>query len=214
MDCDKPPYTIKQIKQVITDFIHIGDEPELSIFFEDKMDEYMIIGYLGHVSFQRCGTEETGSGEYNYPDLDTLFSAELLDGICLTRDWHKVSDIGCQPGLEYYDPGTEAYKELTEAYKKLTKQYRIRKHIYQFVKKQIALWQPERFLPKKPEYGYFMEIEEAAAHIRPDQTTEQIAKAVFYAFAASFGRDALTLEECRHVAAGIKRELTACPCTL
>ncbi len=96
------PYTIEEIKQAITTYIRLDIEPELTLTFRDKEDEYMIIGYIGHVSFQRCGNRD-GSGEYNYPDLDTLFTEQLMDGICLNRDWYKVTGICCEPDIEDID---------------------------------------------------------------------------------------------------------------
>lgn len=75
--------------------------------------QYMIIGYMGHGSFQRCGYED-GSGEIAYPDLDTLFSEELIDGICLERDWYKVTDIWCEPDMDETDDVIEAYRRAVE----------------------------------------------------------------------------------------------------
>lgn len=81
----RKPYTFEDIKRIITTYTRLDIEPEMSLLFRDKQSKYMIIGYMGHVSFQRCGYKD-GSGEINYSDLDALFSEELIDGICLKRD--------------------------------------------------------------------------------------------------------------------------------
>lgn len=90
------PYTIEDVKRIITTYTRLDIEPEVALVFRDRQSEYMIIGYTGHVSFQRCGYKD-GSGEFDYSDLDTLFSADLVDGICLERDWYKVTRIWCAP---------------------------------------------------------------------------------------------------------------------
>ena len=107
------PYTIEDVKRIITTYTRLDIVPEMSLIFRDKLSEYMIIGYAGHVSFQRCGYED-GSGETDYPDLDTLFEAELIDGICLERDWYKVTDIWCEPDMENTDEVIEAYRKAAE----------------------------------------------------------------------------------------------------
>lgn len=107
------PYTIEDVKRIITTYTRLDIVPEMSLIFRDKLSEYMIIGYTGHVSFQLCGYED-GSGETDYPDLDTLFEAELIDGICLERDWYKVTDIWCEPDMENTDEVIEAYRKAAE----------------------------------------------------------------------------------------------------
>ena len=64
---------------------------EFYLEFKDSLDEYMIIIYDDHVSFQRCGYE--GSGEFEYKDLDELYNADLIDGINLKRDWNNLFEI-------------------------------------------------------------------------------------------------------------------------
>lgn len=70
-------------------------EAEVSLTFADKADEYMIIIYEDHCSFQRCGIAEEQSGEYNYSTLDALYRAQQVDNIILERDWDKITDIAC-----------------------------------------------------------------------------------------------------------------------
>ena len=70
----------------------VPGEPEFEITFSDLEKEYMIIKYDDHVSFQRCGYND-GSGEYEYPDLDTLFQAKSVDGICLKDCWNSIETI-------------------------------------------------------------------------------------------------------------------------
>ncbi len=45
----------------------------------------MIIIYDDHCSFQRCGSLEEQSGEYNYKTLDELYKAQQVDGIIIER---------------------------------------------------------------------------------------------------------------------------------
>lgn len=52
----------------------------------------MIIRFSDKVSFQRVGYCD-GSGEVFYDSLDDLYKTETVDGICLERDWRKISDI-------------------------------------------------------------------------------------------------------------------------
>jgi len=67
----------------------IRGEPEFAFYF-DSDTEYMIIKYDDEVSFQRCGCGEEGSGEFFFPDLDTLYHAVTVDNICLKRDWERI----------------------------------------------------------------------------------------------------------------------------
>lgn len=63
-------YTFEEIKKLLLKSItedHI--EAELRLIFDNKKYEYMIIIYDDHCSFQRCGTQEEQSEEYNYKTL-------------------------------------------------------------------------------------------------------------------------------------------------
>lgn len=66
-------------------------EPEVWLVINGK--EYMIIGFTGKCSFQRCGAKGTGSGELWYKSLDELYETETVDGIVLKRDWDKITEI-------------------------------------------------------------------------------------------------------------------------
>ena len=57
-------------------------------------EEYMIIIYDDHCSFQRRGYKD-GSGEINFKTLDELYNAELFDNIILSRDWNKINELSC-----------------------------------------------------------------------------------------------------------------------
>lgn len=70
-------------------------EAELRLTFADRPNEYMIIIYEEHCSFQKCGKVEERSGEYNYATLDELYRAQQMDDIILERDWNKITDIDC-----------------------------------------------------------------------------------------------------------------------
>ena len=89
-------YTFVEIKNFALKSIkedHI--EAELRLVFKDRSYEYMIIIYDDHCSFQRCGSFEEQSGEYNYETLDELYKAQQVDGIILERDWDKIKEFDC-----------------------------------------------------------------------------------------------------------------------
>jgi len=89
-------YTFEEIKGLLLKSIHeYNFESELRLYFHDNPNEYMIIIYNDHCSFQRCGTLKEASGEYNYETLDELYKARQIDGIVLERDWRKVKDLEC-----------------------------------------------------------------------------------------------------------------------
>ena len=79
-------------EQFVKIFRAVGGEPEFRVYFRGTDNEYMIIKYDDHVSFQRCGVKN-GSGEIDFKDIDTLYHAETIDGICLERDWENISEI-------------------------------------------------------------------------------------------------------------------------
>ena len=78
---------------------------EYEIYFDNTSETYVIIKYADSVSFQRCGyskemikeheleTNYLGSEEHYYKSIDELVNAELIDGINIVRDWHKITDI-------------------------------------------------------------------------------------------------------------------------
>ena len=81
--------TFEEFKALYDD---ISWEEEYEFFFSDTDKTYMIIKYDDHVSFQRCGASD-GSGEYNYNSLMELYQTESVDGICLEKDWNKITAI-------------------------------------------------------------------------------------------------------------------------
>ena len=88
--------TFEDIKGLLSKSIHeYCFESELRLCFHDNPNEYMIIIYDDHCSFQRCGAPEEISGEYNFESLDELYKALQIDGIVLERDWEKVRDLEC-----------------------------------------------------------------------------------------------------------------------
>lgn len=87
-------YSYEEIKKLMLKCINeYNVEAELRLKFEDKINDYMIIIYKDHCSFQRCGTDEEQSGEYNYNNLDELYNAQLIDDIILKRDWNKIKEF-------------------------------------------------------------------------------------------------------------------------
>ena len=64
----------------------IPSKPEFELWLDEDGPSYMIIKYADSATFQRCGNGLRGSGEFEYPSLDALLSADLLDGLNLRRD--------------------------------------------------------------------------------------------------------------------------------
>lgn len=89
-------YTIEDIKRMLLRCIsEYSCEAELLIKFAENENEYMIIIYDDHCSFQRCGVKGKGSGEYNYKTLEQLFLSQQVDNIMLERDWNNIEYIDC-----------------------------------------------------------------------------------------------------------------------
>ena len=197
------PYTIEDVKRIITTYTRLDIEPEMSLLFRDKQSQYMIIGYVGHVSFQRCGYED-GSGEIAYPDLDTLFSEELIDGICLERDWYKVTDIWCEPDMDETDDVIEAYRRAAEQRKQEPGD---KYHIYKAVKSEIDKWNPYCLLPDAPHNEFYLESERIGCLINYDSSVEKIVKAVSRVFSEAFEPQDFTVEKCINVAVNIRKAL-------
>ncbi len=91
-------FTFEEIKTLLLKSIdEYHCEAELHIFFVDNPEEYMIIIYKDHCSFQRCGSnDKKSSGEYNYKSLDELYTAAQVDDIILKRDWDKITAFNCE----------------------------------------------------------------------------------------------------------------------
>ena len=197
------PYTIEDIKRILTTYMRLDIEPELTMAFRDKEKEYMVIGYPGHVSFQRCGYKD-GSGEIDFTDLDVLFSSELIDGICLNRDWHKVTNIWCEPDLGDIDTVIESYREAAEGRnEELGDHY----HIFKAVQREVNKWNPYGLLPDAPPDEFNFESESIARKINYESSAEQIAKIVSRVFSEAFEPQYFTVEKCMNVASGIRAAL-------
>lgn len=74
-------------------------EPEFTIWFLDRKEDYMIIKYSDGPTFQRCGYQDEASGEIKFCSLDELCETEALDGIKLIRDWFKIDYISKGDGF-------------------------------------------------------------------------------------------------------------------
>ncbi len=88
-------YTFEEIKALLLKSInedHI--EAELRLVFKDRPNEYMIIIYDDHCSFQRCGRMEEQTVA-DYKTLDEMYEAEQVDSIILARDWDNITEFDC-----------------------------------------------------------------------------------------------------------------------
>lgn len=88
-------HTIDYIGNVLDLLVKNFYEPELTLVFQDKKDNYMIIAYSNHYTFQRCGVNNRGSGEEKYDSYKSLIKNVNLDGLNLFVDWDKITDIYC-----------------------------------------------------------------------------------------------------------------------
>lgn len=82
-------YSFEEVKEKFEKLIAADCEPELELLIGGEY--YMIIGYEGFVTFQRCG--QPGSGEIRFDSLDELYPAETIDGICLAKDWNRIEEM-------------------------------------------------------------------------------------------------------------------------
>ncbi len=88
-------YTFEEIKELLLKSInedHI--EAELRLIFKNKSNEYMIVIYDDHCSFERCGSidEQTIA---DYKTLDEMYKAQQVDDIILERDWNNIIEFEC-----------------------------------------------------------------------------------------------------------------------
>lgn len=82
----------------------IPGEPEFELWFDEDGPSYMIIKYADCSTFQRCGSGPHGSGEFEYPSLDALLGADLVDGLNLRRDWGRIQGIVASDSWRLNDP--------------------------------------------------------------------------------------------------------------
>ena len=194
-------YSIDYVKNTLRELVEIGMEPELTICFRGNKSEYMIIGYEDHVSFQRCGYYD-GSGEIDYKTLEELFEEEIIDDICLKRDWNKVVDIWCSPSMADFEYKKDKYKKMVEQNKREWRDGRI---IFKIVKKEIDKWNPYGLLPDCPNDEFDGESKSIAMHIDRNSTADKIAKTISDEFTLSFGdSDMFSLKSCVSVAENIR----------
>lgn len=77
-------YSFEKIKDMLLECIYVHKcEAELTLKFLGNTNEYMVIIYDDHCSFQRCGTQGRRSGECNYKTLDELYVSRQVDEIVL-----------------------------------------------------------------------------------------------------------------------------------
>ena len=195
------PYSMEEFKSAIMTYIRLDIYPEISLFFRDKEDEYFIVGYVGHVDFQKCGSDDQ---VLEFPDLESLFSAELIDGICLNRDWYKLEAIDCRPEIDDKDFVIETYRVAFEQReRKLGERYQI----FQIIKKEIDKWNPYGLLPDAPYDEFNSQCELITDKIRFNSTIESIAKRISRVFSEAFEPESFTVDSCMEVAGKIKMEL-------
>lgn len=80
-------YDIEFTKQKLNEYLKNGVEAELCIKINGN--EYMIIPLKNKISFQWIGKTD----EFYYNNVEELFSAELINGVILNRDWQKIEEI-------------------------------------------------------------------------------------------------------------------------
>ena len=185
-------YSIEYVKEVVKELVKMGFEPELSLCFRGNESEYMIIGYADHVSFQRCGYYD-GSGEIDYKTLDELFESELIDSICLKRDWNKIVDIWCSPSMIDFEFKKDKYKKMIE---QSNQEWGDRRPIFKIVKKEIDKWNPYGLLPEFPNDEFDGESTRIASDIDWNSTTDKIAKLISNEFTFSFGDEYMFSLKC------------------
>jgi hypothetical protein len=185
-------YSIEYVKEVIKELVKMDFEPELSLCFRGNESEYMIIGYADHVSFQRCGYYD-GSGEIDYKTLDELFESELIDGICLKRDWNKIVYIWCSPSMIDFEFKKDKYKKMIE---QSNQEWGDRRPIFKIVKKEIDKWNPYGLLPEFPNDEFDGESTRIASDIDWNSTTDKIAELISNEFTFSFGDEYMFSLKC------------------
>lgn len=82
-----------KINKIMAKLVSKNMTPIIQLNFEDRECPYAIIGYKHYVSFVRCNSliSDEGIEEIQFDSLEKLFQSDLLDGICLERDWHTVN---------------------------------------------------------------------------------------------------------------------------
>jgi len=83
--------TYEKFKELF-DLLDSNRSPEIEIYFENTDDVYMIVKHNDYVDFGKCGLYVSSDENRNFANLDELYNSEV-DGICLKRDWNRISDI-------------------------------------------------------------------------------------------------------------------------
>ncbi len=193
-------YSIDSVKKYLADCLQMGVKPEVVIGFEDTGDCCRIIGHFRIFSLQRCRYFTLGDiAERAFAlDMDELFSSELLDGICLERDWHKVRFISCTPDFDAVPLYAAIHKGRRNKYK-----------IYQVVKQEIDRWDPLGLLrDDAPEDEYDGESEAVTDLIAADMDADTLAFILQRVFDAAFEMpECYPKEACKKVALQICKEI-------
>ena len=105
-------YSLDAFKQNMRKYLDNGVGLEITLIFEDKKDEYYIVAYNNQrFEFGRSEYKTANYSVMSYEDLETLFNSIQFDGICLNRDWDKLTGLGCEPDMEYMDETIDAYRK-------------------------------------------------------------------------------------------------------
>lgn len=83
--------TYEKFKELF-DLLDGNRTPEIEIYFENTNDVYMIVKHNDYVDFGKCGISVSSDENRKFSNLDELYISEV-DGVCLKRDWNKLSDI-------------------------------------------------------------------------------------------------------------------------
>lgn len=77
--------------------------------------------------------------------------------------------------------------------------------IFQIVKRNVDLWNPESLLPHAPDDEYDIESKKIAKQLRGYQTVEELGEIISRVFEEEFGEE-YDMKRCRGVAEGIYRD--------
>ena len=82
--------TYEKFKEI---FEKLKQHQEISLYFNNREYEYMIIKLNGYITFQRCGNKEEQSGEIKFNSLDELYTTKTIDNILFKEEWDNLKDI-------------------------------------------------------------------------------------------------------------------------
>ena len=78
--------------------------------------------------------------------------------------------------------------------------------IFQIVKKNVDLWNPENLLPYAPENEYDIESGQIVKKIKTNHSVEELAEIAAQVFSESFGEN-YDMKRCKRVAEAIYKDL-------